>query len=106
MKKHVCPHCGEAAFTPIQKALAGSLRTNGKPCPNCGRKCCNGMASIYFSSVTSVIALIIIIAAYIMITDKMISTIIIVIAIAVSLLLNFLFDMFFGKLTAPIRMME
>ncbi len=106
MKKHVCPHCGEAAFTPIQKALAGSLRTMGKPCPNCGRKCCNGMASIYFSTVTSVIALVVIIAAYLIFKDKMISTIVIVAAIAVSLLLNFLFDMFFGKLTTPIRMME
>ena len=106
MKKHNCPHCGEPAFTPIQKALAGSLRTNGKPCPNCGRKCCNGMASIYFSSVTSILALIVIIAAYIMISDKLISTIIIVAAIAVSLLLNFLFDMFFGKLTEPIRIMQ
>ncbi len=106
MKKHVCPHCGEAAFTPIQKALAGSLRTMGKPCPNCGRKCCNGMVSIYFSTVTSVIALVVIIAAYLIFKDKMISTIVIVAAIAVSLLLNFLFDMFFGKLTTPIRMME
>ncbi len=106
MKKHVCPHCGEAAFTPIQKALAGSLRSTGKPCPNCGRKCCNGMASIYFSSVTSVIALIIIIAVYLMVQDKMISTIVIIAAIAGSLLLNFLFDMFFGKLTSPIRIMQ
>ncbi len=106
MKKHVCPHCGEAVFTPIRKAMAGSLRTNGKPCPNCGRKCCNGMASIYFSSVTSVIALIIIIASYLMIQDKMTSTMIIIAAIAGSLLLNFLFDMFFGKLTEPIRTME
>ncbi len=106
MKKHVCPHCGEAAFTPIQKALAGSLRTMGKPCPNCGRKCCNGMASIYFSTVTSLIALVVIIAAYLIFKDKTISTLVIVAAIAVSLLLNFLFDMFFGKLTTPIRMME
>lgn len=106
MKKYVCPHCGEPAFTPIQKALAGSLRTNGKPCPHCGRKCCNGMASIYFSSATSIIALIIIIASYIMISDKMTSTIIIIACIAVSLLLNFLFDMFFGKLTEPIRIIE
>lgn len=106
MKKHVCPHCGEAAFTPIQKATAGSLRTNGKPCPNCGRKCCNGMASIYFSAVTSVVALIIIIAVYVLMTDKVVSSIIIAVTIVVSLLLNFLFDMFFGKLTEPIRIME
>ncbi|MBR2912543.1 MAG: hypothetical protein IKC40_01310 [Oscillospiraceae bacterium] len=59
MKKHVCPHCGEAAFSPLRKAMAGSLRSSGKPCPNCGRKCCNGMGSIYFSAVTSVIMLIV-----------------------------------------------
>ena len=106
MKKHTCPHCGEAVFTPFQKATAGSLRTNGKPCPNCGRKCCNGMASIYFSSVVSVIALIIIIAVYIMMDDKVVSSIIIAVTIVASLLLNFLFDMFFGKLTSPIRTME
>lgn len=106
MKKHVCPHCGEAAFTPLRKAMAGSLRSSGKPCPNCGRKCCNGMGSIYFSAVTSVIMLIICIFAYITMDDKVISTIIIVAAIAVNFLLCFLFDMFFGKLTAPIRLME
>ncbi|MBE6848835.1 MAG: hypothetical protein E7502_02890 [Ruminococcus sp.] len=106
MKKHVCPHCGEPAFTPIQKALAGSLRTNGKPCPNCGRKCCNGMSSIYFSTTTGIIALIVIIAAYIQCTDKMVSTIIIIASILISLLLNFLYDMFFGKLTEPIRIMQ
>ena len=56
MWKYTCPHCGQKTFTPLQKALAGSYKSMGKPCPNCGRKCCNGMGSIYFDGILSILA--------------------------------------------------
>ncbi len=104
--KHTCPHCGAKSFTPIQKALAGSLRSNGKPCSECGRKCCNGMASIYFSTIVSILMLVACIAIYVTAQEHFYSTIAIVVIIALRFLLTFLFDMFFGKLTSPIRLME
>lgn len=104
--KHVCPHCGEKAFTPLQKALCGSLRTRGKPCPKCGRRCCNGMDAIYFSNITSTIALIAVVVIYLYATEKLYSSIIIAVIILGSLLLNFLYNMFFGKLVEPLRTMR
>lgn len=104
--KHTCPHCGEKSFSPIKKALAGSLRSSGKPCPTCGRKCCNGMGSIYFSTVVSLLMLIGCVAIYLMGTNPIVSGGIIAGIIAVRFLLVFLFDMFFGKLTKPIRIMD
>ncbi|MBP0974309.1 MAG: hypothetical protein J5851_10430 [Oscillospiraceae bacterium] len=104
--KHECPHCHEKTFTPLQKALCGSMRGRGKPCPNCGRRCVNGMSSIYFSSATTGIALAVSIFAYLAMESKLTSSIIIAASIAGSLLINFLFDMFFGKLAEPIRTMQ
>lgn len=100
---HVCPHCGANSFTPLQKALCGSLRGRGKPCPNCGKRCCNGMGSIYFSSAVSIIAFVAIICIYLFSTEKLYSSLLIGGIILASLALNFLFNMFFGKLTEPIR---
>ncbi len=104
--KHTCPHCGEKTFTPIQKALAGSLRSSGKPCPGCGRKCCNDMKSIYFSTIVSLFMLIACVMIYLFSTDKVLSTVLILVIIAARFVLVFLFDMFFGKLTKPIRLMD
>lgn len=106
--KYTCPHCGEKTFTPLQKALAGSYRSVGKPCPACGRKCCNGMGSIYFDSIISVIAFVLILVIYVKAdaAQKMQSSLVIAVIIAVSLLLSFLFRMFFGKLVQPIRTLK
>lgn len=106
MKKFTCPHCGEETFTPIQKALAGSMRTRGKPCPKCGKRCCNGMVSIYFSSAVWVLALAGILFLYFTSSDKILSSILIAVIIVCAWLICFLFDMFFGKLTEPIRIMS
>ncbi len=106
--KYICPHCGEKTFSPLQKALAGSYRSMGKPCPNCGKRCCNGMASIYFDSIISVLAFVLIMILYMNSdsSNKIQSTVIMAVIIAVSLLLSFLFRMFFGKLVEPIRRMQ
>ncbi len=104
--KHTCPHCGEKSFSPLQKALAGSLRSTGKPCPSCGRKCCNDMKSIYFSTIISLAMLVGCIAVYLTATSAKTASILIILFIAARFLIVFLFDMFFGKLTKPIRIME
>ncbi|MBE6876769.1 MAG: hypothetical protein E7496_08665 [Ruminococcus sp.] len=106
--KYTCPHCGEKTFSPLQKALAGSYRSVGKPCPKCGKKCCNGMASIYFDSIVSIIAFVLILIIYFKFdaSQKMQSSILIVAIIGISFLLSFLFRMFFGKLVEPIRRMQ
>ncbi len=106
MKKHVCPHCGKESFTPIQKAMAGSMRSMGKPCQECGRRCCNGMGSIYFSTIVSTIVLVLAIVIYLNAQEKIVSTAIIAGLIVLRFVLVFLFDMFFGKLTVPIRKMD
>lgn len=104
--KHVCPHCGKQSFTPIQKALCGSLRGRGKPCMECGRRCCNDMSSIYFSSVVSILAFVGIIAVYLLATEKLYSSLLIVGILLASAALNFVYNMFFGKLVEPIRTMR
>ncbi len=106
--KYTCPHCGEKAFTPLQKALAGSYRSMGKPCPHCGKRCCNGMASIYFDSIVSVIAFVLIMIIYFKFdaSQKMQSSILITAIIGISIVLSFVFRMFFGKLVEPIRRMQ
>lgn len=103
--KFTCPHCGEKTFTPLQKALAGSYKSVGKPCPKCGKKCCNGMGSIYFDNILSIIAFISVIVIYTN-TDssqKVQTSILMAVIIVGSFLLSFLFKMFFGKLVEPIR---
>ncbi|MDE6729653.1 MAG: hypothetical protein K2J71_02615 [Oscillospiraceae bacterium] len=108
MLKFTCPHCNEKTFTPLQKALAGSMKSVGKPCPNCGRKCCNGMESAYFDSIISVIMIVTIFVIY-MKSDasaKVQSSILIAVIILARFVLSFLFRMFFGKLVHPVRTMR
>ena len=102
--KYTCPHCGEKTFSPLQKALAGSYRSVGKPCPKCG----NGMASIYFDSIISGIALIAVLIIYFHFDSahKTQSSLLIASIIAGSFVLSFLFRMFFGKLVEPIRRLQ
>lgn len=104
--KFECPHCHEKTFNPLQKALCGSYRTMGKPCPNCGRRACNGMTGIYFQTVTSVAMIAAILVIYFKSTERIQSSIIIACIIAGYFVLNFLFNMFFGKLVEPIRKMK
>ena len=104
--KFECPHCHEKTFTPLQKALCGSYRTMGKPCPKCGRRACNGMTGIYFQSVTSIAMIIAIITIYLKATERVYSSMLIGAIILGYFVVNFIFNMFFGKLTEPIRTMR
>ena len=106
--KYTCPHCNEKTFTPLQKALAGSMKSVGKPCPNCGRKCCNGIAAIYFDCIITIIMFIAIMIIYFKADSsvKMQSVLLMAIIIIARFILSFLFRMFFGKLVQPIRVMK
>ena len=104
--KYECPHCHEKTFTPLQKALCGSYRTMGKPCPKCGRRACNGMTGIYFQSVTSIAMIIAIITIYLKAPERVHSSMLIGAIILGYFVVNFIFNMFFGKLTEPIRTMR
>lgn len=66
------------------------------------------MASIYFDSIVSIIAFVLILIIYFKFdaSQKMQSSILIVAIIGISFLLSFLFRMFFGKLVEPIRRMQ
>ena len=104
--KFECPHCHEKTFSPLQKALCGPYRGMGKPCPKCGKRATNGMTGIYFQSVTSIVMIVAIITIYLKATEKVQSSIIIACIIAGYFVVNFLFNMFFGKLVEPIRTMK
>ncbi|MBR2087005.1 MAG: hypothetical protein IJ906_07715 [Oscillospiraceae bacterium] len=104
--KFECPHCHEKTFSPLQKALCGSYRGMGKPCPKCGKRACNGMTGIYFQCVLSALIGIAILAIYFKATERVYSSILIACLIAGYFVLNFLFNMFFGKLVEPIRTMK
>ena len=104
--KFECPHCHEKTFSPIQKALCGSYRGMGKPCPSCGKRAVNGMTGIYFQTVLSILVGISCLLIYLKSTERIYSSIIMACLIAGYFALNFLFNMFFGKLVEPIRTMK
>jgi len=66
------------------------------------------MASIYFDSVVSIIAFVLILIIYFKFdaSQKMQSSILIAVIIGISFVLSFVFRMFFGKLVEPIRRIQ
>ena len=64
MSIYTCPHCGEKTFTPIQKALSGTMKSKGKPCPKCGKLCVNGKGATIFEAIFFVVAFAFIIYVY------------------------------------------
>lgn len=103
--KYTCPHCGEKTFSPIQKALCGSITSSGKHCSACGGRCVNGKAGLVFHTVLTLAAF-----GYIMVNyftyaaeDKTKYILIGLAMLACAYLLTFLFNMFFGKLIPAIR---
>lgn len=59
-----CPCCGEKAFNPWTKALAGQLNSKGRACPHCGARLTNGWGATIFNAVFSVIGFAFIVFAY------------------------------------------
>ncbi len=100
MKKYVCPHCGEETISPLKKAFAGNQKSKGTLCPNCGKRCTNGMQSAIFHTITDSIMLIIVIIFYIKLDLSMIP---IAVAIAAAFVINKIFDAFFYPLVPSLR---
>ncbi|MBR1824135.1 MAG: hypothetical protein IJ779_07875 [Ruminococcus sp.] len=61
---YCCPHCGEKTFNPWTKIKAGTMRSNGAVCQNCGRRAVNGFGSTIFNLIIKVIFFIPIIWIY------------------------------------------
>ena len=101
--KHICPHCGEATFSPLQKALCGGMSSAGKPCMKCGHRCVNGKASLIVNSVLRLIALIMIFYTYFTYRAYIQVLYFGVIPLVLAYVLGFVFDMFFGKLIPAIK---
>lgn len=107
-----CPHCHEKTFNPITKAFAGQMTSKGRACRNCGKRCCNGMGSTIFHTITDLIALIISAYCYIFGVDVDLTIAgskvtgafpIILCCIASAYILNKIFDAFFFPMTSSAR---
>ena len=64
MSVYTCPHCGEKTFTPIRKAMAGNMKSKGKPCPKCGMLCVNGKGATIFDAIYCLVAFAFVIGIY------------------------------------------
>ncbi|MCM1226680.1 MAG: hypothetical protein NC320_04535 [Clostridium sp.] len=100
MKKYVCPHCGEATISPLKKAFAGNQKSKGVLCPNCGKRCTNGMQSAIFHSITDFIMLAAVVFLYIRLN---LSFVPILAVIAIVFVINRLFDALFFPLVPSLR---
>ena len=61
---YTCPYCGAKSFNPLKKAFTGGLHTKGKVCMECGQHCVNGKASMIFSAVVYIAALVLVMLIY------------------------------------------
>lgn len=102
MKIYQCPHCGERTFNPITKAFAGGLRTKGKACKLCGKHCVNGVASMIFSAIMYIAALVVVLYVYFK-GNSIWDYAIMLGAVVVAYIVSRIFDAFFGPLTKPVR---
>lgn len=95
---YTCPHCGAKSFNPLTKAFAGGLNSRGRVCKTCGRHCVNGTASMIFTAIVYVIAVVFVL--YIYFKGNSIWGLVFV---AAAYLLCRIFDAFIAPLTKPIR---
>lgn len=65
MSIYNCPHCGAKSFNPFSKAMAGTMKSKGKPCMKCGKLCVNGKSATTFSAIFCLIAFAAVIYIYI-----------------------------------------
>ncbi len=101
---YTCPHCGSKSFNPITKAFAGGYHTRGRVCRECGLRCVNGKASMIFSAIVYLIAVVIVFYLYFKIADASVwGYIYTVITIVAAYVLCRLFDAFIGPLDKAIR---
>ncbi len=98
---YTCPHCGEKSFTPITKLSCGSMRSKGRACPACGRRCVNGRQSTLFRTILGAVMLIFILYQYFMVED---CTVPMLIAIGSYLIVSSAADMVFFPLEKAIRL--
>jgi DNA-directed RNA polymerase subunit RPC12/RpoP len=103
MKKYECPHCGEKTITPMQKAFAGTQKSKGVVCPNCGTHCTNGMESSVFRCVVSAIVCVVSIISYIK-CEANISAIVIALSLLSGFVITRIFDALFYPLAVSLRM--
>lgn len=64
MSIYTCPHCGEKTFNPLTKALAGQLNSKGRNCPECGKRCVNGVGATIFNAVYCLAAFALVVYIY------------------------------------------
>ena len=65
MSIYNCPHCGTKSFNPLSKAMAGTMKSKGKPCMKCGKLCVNGKGATIFSAIYSLLAFAAVVYIYI-----------------------------------------
>ena len=99
---YTCPYCGAKSFNPLKKAFTGGLHTKGKVCMECGQHCVNGKASMIFSAVVYIAALVLVMLIYFKGNSTwdyayMAGTIV------AAYVWCRIFDAFFGPLEKPIR---
>ena len=99
---YTSPYCGAKSFNPWKKAFARGLRTKGKVCMECGQHCVNGVASMIFSAVVYIAALVVVLLVYFKGNSNW-DYVYMVGAVAAAFVLCRLFDAFFGPLVKPIR---
>lgn len=100
MKKYECPHCGENSISPLKKAFAGNQKSKGIVCPNCGKRCTNGMQSAIFHTIIDLLMLITVVIMYI---KTELSFIPIIIIITLTFIINKIFDALFFPLEPSLR---
>ncbi|MGN0620310.1 MAG: hypothetical protein ACI4I9_00440 [Porcipelethomonas sp.] len=103
MKKYECPHCGEKTITPLKKAFAGTQKSQGVKCPNCGTHCTNGMESSVFRCIVTMIVLIVSVVSYVKF-EANVSAVVIAASLVSGFILTHLFDALFYPLTVSLRM--